>query len=266
MQPPEPSTTPKTLAHYKVEHTLGEGHYGTVYLGRDARLDRQVAVKVLRKRAEPNVDWAKVLVEARTGASLDHRYIRRVYDVGEEEGFAYIAMEYVDGSSLLDALDSGPLDTLTALRYAVQLCEALTYAHEKGVLHGDIKASNVLITAEAEAKLADFGQAISSETSADPQNDIWAYGVLLHRMVTGRLPAARTITVGETPALPDSVPTGLAAIIERCLESDPARGYRNARQILRDLRVETDRPPADNRPARKPHARRTLPVIASGAA
>lgn len=144
-RPSELPATPRTLGHFEVMQTLGQGHNGTVYLARDARLDRQVAIKVLRRRGGPDVDVGRVLLEARTAASLDHRYIRRVYDVGEEEGFAYIAMEYVGGSSLLEALDSGPLDTFTALHYAIHVCDALTYAHEKGVAHGDIKPSNVLI-------------------------------------------------------------------------------------------------------------------------
>jgi serine/threonine-protein kinase len=86
MQPSELSGTPKILGHYEVEHILGEGRNGRVYLGRDARLDRQVAIKVLRKSGEPDVNVARVLLEARIAASLHHRYICRVYDAGSEEG------------------------------------------------------------------------------------------------------------------------------------------------------------------------------------
>ena len=164
------SMPPRTVRHYTIEHELGHGQNGAVYLARDMRLDRRVALKVLNRTDEGA--WSDVLEEARLASSLDHRYICTVYDVGEaeeEEGNrAFIAMEYVDGPSLAETLQNGPLEPMMTLRYATQLSEALAYAHEHGVTHRDLKASNVLISPDAEAKCVDFGSAVRSPRPATP--------------------------------------------------------------------------------------------------
>lgn len=245
---------PQTVGHYMIEHELGHGQSGTVYLGRDIRLDRRVAIKVLNRTAEHA--WAEMLQEARLASALDHRYICTVYDVGEAEAeggnLPYIAMEYVDGPSLAETLEDGPLEPTMTLRFAVQLCEALAYAHERGIVHGDVKASNVLITPDAEAKCVDFGSAVPSSRRAvaSAQDDLWALGILLYQMATGENP--RLPTLAGLPGglrVPRSVPGALAAVIERCLETDPRRRYQSARELLRDLRILSDQP--DSPPANK---------------
>jgi serine/threonine-protein kinase len=237
----------QTVGHYMIEHELGHGQNGTVYLARDVRLERRVAIKVLNRSDEQA--WAEMLQEARLASSLDHRYICTVYDVGEVEaegeGPPYIAMEYVDGLSLADGLEGGALEPLMTLRLAAHLCDALAYAHEHGVVHGDIKPSNVLITPDAEAKLADFGCAARSPRAglAPVHGDIWALGRLLYQMATGEDPPPPTL--GGSPAglkAPPSVPRGLAAIIERCTDTDLARCYHSAREVLHDLRMESAHP------------------------
>jgi serine/threonine-protein kinase len=258
---------PRTLGHYVIEHELGQGQNGTVYLGRDVRLDRRVAIKVLNRRGEHA--WAEMLHEARLASCLDNRYICAVYDVGEAEAeggdLPYIAMEYVDGRSLAEALEGGPLEPTVTLRYAVQLCQALAYAHEHGVIHGDVKASNVLITPDAEAKWVDFGSAVrpSRGAVASPQDDLWALGILFYQMATGELPP--TLTLAGVPGslnVPRSVPRGLASIIARCVDADLARRYRTARELLHDLRVEADHPDSLSPGTRLSLNRRRLVMVA----
>ena len=237
---------PETVGHYTIEHELGHGQNGTVYLARDMRLDRPVALKVLDRPGEDA--WGEALQEARLASALDHRNICTVYDVGEAEtedrSLPYIAMEYVEGRSLAETLESGPLDRPVLLRYATQLCEALAYAHQRGVAHGDVKASNVLITPDAEAKWVDFGSAVRSRRpeEASAQGDVWKMGILLYQMSTGEDPPAAAVeSPSGAPPVPRSVPRDLAAIINRCLERGADRPYSSARDILEDLRCEEER-------------------------
>ena len=239
----DPDMASETVGHYTIDHELGHGQNGTVYLARDMRLDRPVALKVLDRGGENA--WGEALEEARLASALDHRHICTVYDVGEDEtgdrSLPYIAMEYVEGRSLAETLEAGPLDRLMVLRYATQLCEALAYAHERGVAHGDVKASNVLITPDAEAKWVDFGSAVRSRRpeAISARGDVWKMGVLLYQMATGENPPADSPS-GALP-MPRSVPRDLAAIIRRCLDRGPDQPYGSACDILEDLRSREDR-------------------------
>jgi predicted Ser/Thr protein kinase len=232
---------PTCVGHYVIEHELGHGQESTVYLGRDLRLDRPVAIKIL----DPNAPggWPDLLREARLASSLDHRYIGSVLDVGEEEGTAFIAMEYVDGPSVAERLQGGSLGVSTALRIGLQVCEAMAYAHSKGVLHGDIKASNVLLNVDGEAKLVDFGSGARSRNQgvAIPLGDLWAFGILLYQMVTGEDPPSHALDgPPPRPVRLRAVPARFAAIIERCMDTDTDRCYRCAADVLRDLRSLSD--------------------------
>jgi len=236
---------PKQIGHYKIGRQLGEGQDSTVYLARDTKLDRQAAVKVL-KQADA-LGYERVLQEARLASSLDHPYICRVYDVGEENGNEgtppYIAMEYIEGMSLADKLEGGPLDSYTLLRLGMQICEALAYAHDRRVIHGDVNAANVLINEECEAKLVDFGCAagFNAGSAATAQGDVWALGNLLFQMATGE--DAMDRMQGRSPGelgLRELVSPGLAAIIERCVDTRLARCYHAAGEVLRDLQTESD--------------------------
>ena len=249
--------SPQKVGHYAIEHELGHGQNGTVYLARDMRLDRRVAIKVLNRADEEA--WAETLQEARLASCLDHRYICTIYDVGEVEAeggnLPYIAMEYVDGPSLVEKLEDGPLEPTLLLRFAVQLSEALAYAHEHGVIHRGVKASNVLINPDAEAKFVDFGSVARSprDQPVSAQGDVWAFGTLLYQMATGEDPPSRTVAGSRGKLkLPRSVPSGLATIIERCMDTDLARGYHSASEVLRDLRMQSDHP--DSLLARSKHS------------
>jgi serine/threonine protein kinase len=258
---------PRTVGHYTIEHELGHGQNGVVYLARDMRLDRRVAIKVLNRSDEEA--WAETLQEARLASCLDHRYICTIYDVGEVdaegENLPYIAMEYVDGPSLFERLENGPLEPTLLRRFAIQLSEALAYAHEHGVIHRDVKASNVLISPDAEAKFVDFGSAARSPRGqlVSPQGDLWAFGTLLYQMATGEDPPSRTVAGSPGKLkLPPSVPGGLATIIERCMDTDLARGYHSASEVWRDLRTESDHP--DSLLRKHPLNRQRLLFLALG--
>ena len=212
-----------TLAHYEIEDRLGEGGSGVVYRGRDLRLDRPVAIKVLADALrDDELAWGRLLREARLASQLNHPHIAAIYDLGEEEGRAYIVMEYVEGLPLADLIPDGGMPLEQVERYAVQIADALAFAHEQGTLHGDLKGSNIIVTPEGNIKLLDFGlgrriprcgtvEVTSSclplaETGATAgtlpylapevlrgnptslQSDVWALGVLLYQMATGELP------------------------------------------------------------------------------
>jgi serine/threonine protein kinase len=219
----------EVLGHYLVEEFLVEGGWSAVYRARDLRLERTVALKVLLEGLQgDDATWGRTLNEARLASSLSHPNICTVYDVGEDEGRAYVAMEYIDGLRLSDQIQHGGLPLNRVISYGSEIAGALAHAHEQGIIHGDIKSSNVLITEEGIAKLVDFGLAkrfgseelkiaTSSRSSLDEigpiagtlsylapevlrgkpisvQSDIWALGILLHEMAYGDLPFR-----GETP-------------------------------------------------------------------
>ena len=213
----------KTLAHFEIERCLGAGGSGIVYRGRDLRLERPVAIKVLADGLrDDELAWARLLREARLASQLNHPHIAAIYDLGEEDGRAYIAMEYVEGLPLADLIPEGGMPMEQVERYAAQIAGALAFAHRQGVIHGDLKASNIIVTPEGDIKLLDFGlgrriprtgRAEISNSSlplaevgatagtlsylapevlrgnpTSRQSDVWAMGVLLYQMATGELP------------------------------------------------------------------------------
>jgi len=213
----------KMLAQYEIESCLGEGGSGVVYRGRDLRLERPVAIKVLADvLRDDELAWARLLREARLASQLNHPHIAAIYDLGEEDGRAYIVMEYVEGLPLADLIPEGGMPLEQVERYAAQIAGALAFAHEQGVIHGDLKGSNIIVTPEGNAKLLDFGlgrriprSGMAEVTSSclplaeagvtagtlpylapevlrgsptSLQSDVWALGVLLYQMATGELP------------------------------------------------------------------------------
>jgi eukaryotic-like serine/threonine-protein kinase len=221
--------TGEIFGHYRIEEKLGGGTFGTVFRARDVRLDREVAVKILHHEdSEDETELGRVLQEGRAASALNHPNICAIYDAGEEDGLHYIAMEYVEGWTLAELVEGGPLPVPKALDYVAQMAGALAHAHSRGIIHRDLKASNVVITADNQAKLLDFGLArrlgaqqleVATQSRqslaevgglagtlaymapevlrgkpASASSDLWSLGAMLYQMLAGSLPFK-----GETP-------------------------------------------------------------------
>jgi TolB-like protein len=227
------------LGPYEIERLLGAGGFGTVYRALDPRLARSVAIKVLSDEIAGDAEsLARFKEEARAAASLNHPHICSVYDVEHDRGVDYIVMELVDGRPLSELIPTRGLPIPAAVRYGTQIADALGHAHAHGIVHGDLKTRNVMVTSTGETKIVDFGlarrvrqpdEATASQTAfaaagvgttgtpaymapetlrgetADKRSDIWALGVLLHEMVTGTLPfSGRTLPEMTSSILRDA--------------------------------------------------------------
>jgi len=219
----QPSLRPGQLfGRYRIEELIGTGGMATVYRARDLQLDRLVAIKVLTRPMKEDLSLGELLGEARTISALNHPGICTVYEIGEEEERGYICMEYVEGRTLNSLVPAGGLPLATAVHYGAQIAEALEYAHQRRVLHGDVKSNNIAITPDGRVKLLDFGLAqrlrpdevsvlaisrssltdlgpiagtlpylapeILHGKAATPRSDLWSLGVVLHEMCTGHRP------------------------------------------------------------------------------
>ena len=203
----------KTILHYKIIEKLGEGGMGVVYLAEDTKLDRQVAIKFLPPHISANSDEHKRFeIEAKAAAALNHPNIATIHAIEEVDNELFIVMEYIPGKELKEEVRSKKLEVGKVLEIALQIAEGLQAAHEKGIVHRDIKSSNIMINEKGQVKIMDFGLAkirggaeITKEQSTlgtvaymspeqtrgeetDHRSDIWSYGVVLYEMVTGQLP------------------------------------------------------------------------------
>jgi len=254
---------------YKVVGELGRGGMGIVYKAQDSVLDRTVAFKVLPDALRDNPQALKnFLREAKSAAKLNHPNIVTVFDAGEQDGRYYIAMEYVDGTTLKEIVRRrGVISPTGVLHVMLQMCEALAYAHSQKVVHRDVKTANTMWTRDRKAKIMDFGLAkvveevrnhttlvsgtpyyMSPEQTlgknVDHRTDLYSLGVTLFEMATGELPFKEGNVpyhhVHTPPPDPREVnprlPPALAAILSRCLEKDPANRYQSAGEILEEVR------------------------------
>ena len=159
----------KTLSHYEILAPIGEGGMGVVYRAVDTRLGRPVAVKLLRHEGTISQESRKRFVhEARAASALNHPHIITIYDIGQDEGVDFIAMEYVAGTSLAHVLEQGRLRLEDALKYAVQIADALAAAHAAGIVHRDLKPANIMVSEKGSMKVLDFGLAKLTE-SVEPR-------------------------------------------------------------------------------------------------
>src|SRR5262245_60742572 len=207
---------PRTLGTYVVTRKLGAGGMGEVYLARDSRLEREVALKVLPEALRDDPERRqRFLREARAVAKLAHPNITAIHEIGEADGRDFLAFEYVEGRTLDELVRAQPLPLGQIIELALPLADALGYAHEHGVIHRDRKAANVMVSSRGHPKLLDFGlakvlqggeqestaltrqgaifgtpQAMSPEQAlgraVDARSDIFSFGSLLYEMAAGR--------------------------------------------------------------------------------
>jgi tetratricopeptide (TPR) repeat protein len=266
---PVTSTLPRPPGgRYRVIRELGRGGMGVVYLARDTVLERDVAFKVLPEelRGNPNA-LRNFMREAKAAAQLNHPHIVTVYDVGDSEQGFYLAMEYIDGTTLKEILRrKGGLPVAGTIYVVRQIADALSFAHAKKVVHRDIKTANVMWTRDRQVKVMDFGLAKLMEEvrnattlvsgtpfymspeqtlgrSVDHRTDLYSLGVTAFELATGTLPFRK----GNVPyhhvhtpppdprAVNPRIPEALAALILHCLEKDPARRPQSAGDLLHDL-------------------------------
>ncbi len=259
---------------YQIVGELGRGGMGIVYKALDTVLDREVAYKVLPDTLKQNAKALEnFLREAKSAAQLNHPNIVTVYDAGEQGGQYYIAMEYVDGTTLKDIVRrKGIVKPRGVLHVLAQMCEALEFAHAKGIVHRDIKTANTMWTRDKKAKIMDFGLAKAIEEvrnhttmvsgtpfymspeqtlgkNIDHRTDIYSLGVSIFEMATGRVPFREGNVpyhhVHTPPPDPCEVnpklPPLLGRIISRCLKKDPAERYQTAGEILAEVRAALTR-------------------------
>lgn len=263
--------TPGTrLGGYEIAEFIAAGGMGAVYRARHTVLGREVAIKTIGARVPDEPARRRLIREAKHASVLDHPNICAIHDVGEAEGVPFIVMEYVKGRTLSAVIRERVPQLSDTLEYATQIAAALDHAHERGIIHRDLKSSNIVIDATGKAIVLDFGLARrvardadqSRETTltradalagtlshmspevlrgerADVRSDVWALGVLLYEMATGGLPfSGRTqfetssAILGQPPKpVARNVPLALRLVIERCLVKDPAGRYQSARAV-----------------------------------
>jgi tRNA A-37 threonylcarbamoyl transferase component Bud32 len=268
-------TTALTIGRYEIIRSIGRGAMGEVFLGRDPHINRLTAVKTVRfeeRFADDDIEQikGKFFREAESAGTLSHPHIVTIYDAGEDGDCAYIAMEFLEGSTLLRFARRKRLLPLRRLiRYMVQVADALDYAHSQGVTHRDIKPANIMLMHSGQIKITDFGiahLATSSQTQTgvvkgtpyymspeqfsgqkvDGRSDIFSLGTTMFQLLTGTLPF-----YAESPALlmnqimnfphpnprainPRVIPA-VVAIVDKALEKDRDNRYQTAKDLARDL-------------------------------
>jgi len=263
----------KTILHYKTVKKLGEGGMGIVYLAEDTKLERQVAIKFLPSHISSNSDERKRFeIEAKAAAALNHPNIATIHAIEEADHQIFLVMEYIPGKHLKDHISLKPLSVNESINIATQIAEGLQAAHEKGVVHRDIKSANIMITEKGQIKIMDFGLAkLSGQTqvtkegmtvgtmaymspeqaqgrTVDQRTDIWSFGVVFYEMLTGQVPfrgnydqAVFYSIINEEPEpIPDlqgGSDHGLQLLVSKALAKDPDDRYREMEEVLIDLRA-----------------------------
>ncbi len=268
----------QNLSHYKILEKLAEGGMGVVYKAQDTKLNRPVALKVLPRQALiTEEDKTRFAREAQAAASLSHPNIATIFEFDEVDDpvtggkLAFIAMEYVEGQTLKEKIQERPLPVEEAVKIATSVAEGLQEAHEKGIVHRDIKSATIMVTPKGQVKIMDFGLAeiagrsrvtkegmtvgttayMSPEQAlgekVDQRTDIWSLGVVLYEMITGRLPFAgdyeqaivyRILNEEPEPitSLRSNVPMELERIVKKAMQKDRAIRYQSASDLLADLK------------------------------
>ena len=281
--PPEPKEMAEKFPQLEILELLGQGGMGAVYKARQKQLDRLVALKILPPEVGQSEAFAERFArEARSLAKLNHPQIVMVYDFGHtKDGLYYFIMEFVDGTDLRGVIQAGELTSEQALAIVPQVCEALHYAHKKGIVHRDIKPENILLDKEGGIKIADFGLArlldrpasaytlthpeqrmgtphymapeqIEHPHEVDHRADIYSLGVVFYEMLTGELPIGRF----APPSQKVQVDVRLDEIVLHTLEKEPELRYQHASEVKTDVETIVTTPKARPAYAYKTPARR----------
>jgi len=267
----------KTILHYNILEKLGEGGMGVVYKAADTKLDRIVAIKFLPRHVAANEEEKqRFVIEAKAAAALNHPNIATIHAIEEAENETFIVMEYIDGQELKKLLNNNPLPVEKVTDIAVQIAKGLQAAHNAGIVHRDVKSTNIMITADNQIKIMDFGLAkvrgvagvtkkgttlgtityMSPEQARgeeiDQRTDIWSFGVVLYEILTGQLPfkgdyeqAVIYSIMNEEPKsigdLRDDISPQIEEIVTKALQKNPQQRYQNANEIVEDFQ-ESSKP------------------------
>ena len=264
----------KIISHYRILEKLGEGGMGVVYKGEDTKLKRTVALKFLPPHiSESGEEKERFIHEAQSASALNHPNITTIHETDEFEGQMFIVMEYCEGKTLKQIIEKEPLSLKKVLDIGIQICEGLALAHEKGIVHRDIKSDNIMLTPRGQVKIMDFGLAklkgatkltktrstlgtlayMSPEQAqgeeVDYRSDIFSFGVVLYELLTGRLPFAGEhqaaiiySIINEDPQpiarFNNQVSAKLEDMVFKALAKDKEERYQHADELLADLRRE----------------------------
>lgn len=265
---------------YEIISKIGSGGMADVYKAKDHKLNRFVAVKVMKKEFRDDKQFiSKFRVEAQSAAGLAHANIVNIYDVGEEAGIYYIVMELVEGITLKEYIkNKGRLSVREATSIALQISAGLEAAHNNGIIHRDIKPQNIIISTDGKVKVADFGIARASSSNtinssvmgsvhysspeqsrggySDEKSDIYSLGITMYEMLTGHVPfdgdTAVAVAIkhlqeelhGPKEEVPE-IPRSTNEIVLKCTQKSPDRRYANMTEVIRDLRESLVNPDGD---------------------
>lgn len=268
----------QTISHYRISRMIGKGGMGEVYLAEDTTLPRKVALKFLpRELQQDEVARKRFIREAGSIAAIDHPFICNIFEVGEFEGKAFLALEYVEGPSLAERLAEGPLALEQAFQIAGEIAQALEEAHKKGIVHRDLKPSNIMLTPQGHAKVMDFGLAkrvtggeaqestVTPLTRAgstpgtvaymspeqlkdeevDTRSDIFSFGIVLYEMLTGVHPfrkpeamATASSILQDEPAPVGMQREGISAVVQYMVRKMLAKDPGRRYQLVRDIHTD----------------------------